>query len=122
MTITLRVQPHYFSAIASGKKCVEGRLRKPNLASLHVGERIIFENHANADETLQAKITFLHEYTSFQEMLVSEGVEKCLPGISSLEQALAIYHSFPGYKENESAGVLALGIQLQESPCLRCRL
>lgn len=112
----LSVQGNYFSLIKSGKKCVEGRLSKPKFSSLSIGDILIFKNSQNIHETIATRVKFINRYSSFKEMLQKEGLEKCLPGCSSLEEGIAIYHSFPNYENGEkSYGVLAIEFELPQS-------
>jgi ASC-1-like (ASCH) protein len=45
-------------------------------------------------------------------MLLECGVQACLPDARDLDEALAIYHSFPGFEEKAAeSGVLALDVE-----------
>lgn len=106
------VQEKYFNAIKSGSKVVEGRVNKPKYERLHVGQTVTFQN-ANGDEKFQAKVTFLHRYSTFKEYLEEETLERCLPGVECVEEGISIYHGFPGYEEDAKLlGVLGIGIEL----------
>jgi ASC-1-like (ASCH) protein len=110
-THTLHIRPHYFSLIQAGKKTVEGRTNKPKLQTIFPGDTLIFVHSEDPSQTLSARVTFVHRYPSFKKMLSEEGVDLCLPGIGSIEDAEALYHSFPGYEENAKLfGVIAIGI------------
>ncbi len=111
MTPQLRLKLPYFQAIASGAKTVEGRLKKPELAALQPGDLIEFISED--DRTMRAEVVYNKEYRSFREMLLQEGIARCLPGLSNLEEGIQIYHSFPGYKAKEKElGVLGIGIRV----------
>ena len=46
-------------------------------------------------------------------MLEYEGLENVLPGCSSVEEGVAIYHGFPGYRQGEAQhGVAAFQIEV----------
>jgi ASC-1-like (ASCH) protein len=49
-------------------------------------------------------------YSTFAEMLRSEGLEKCLPGIFSIEDGVAIYRQFYSKEEEAQFGVLAFKV------------
>lgn len=113
MKINLSLLPQYFQMVKSGLKTVEGRLKESKFERLKIGETICFSNAAEKKEWVNVKITHLHTYPSFRQMLIKEGVENCLPGKKNIEEAVKIYHSFPGYQMEESKqGVLAIGIRL----------
>lgn len=112
----LDIHPEYLSMVAAGKKSVEGRLKRPKLDGLEVGKTLLLRNTASLASLLPVKISFLHFYSSFKEMLEHEGIENCLPGIKNIEEGVQLYHSFPGYKEGEVLyGVLGIGISLISS-------
>lgn len=103
---TFRLQRKYLDLIKSGRKRWEGRLKVGAASGIPIGCNVTF-TCGGAD--LKMKVRSLREYKSFADMLRDLGVENCLPGVVSLEQAVAIYHSFPGYAEKEIRfGVLAM--------------
>ncbi len=110
----------YFERVAGGQKTVEGRLKKPDLLHIRVNDIVRFKEQPYRKSVrprfLDVKITFLRSYPTFREMLEKEGLEKCLPGTSTLDEGVAIYHNFPRYRELEKKlGVLALGIYYDPS-------
>ncbi len=110
-----RLQAAYLELIRLGKKTVEGRLFQPKYRDLTVGQIIRFHHEKRAEDYVDVQITKLTVYPSFAEMLQTEGLTACLPGIHRLEEAIAIYHAFPEYKEKESIfGVLSIGITVYD--------
>lgn len=108
----LTVQPQYLTNISNGTKRVEGRVNKPKFQALRADDRIIFQD-PNATYTVITSITFIHHYPSFQAMLEQEGLHTCLPNIASVAEGVALYHSFPRYREDEQTfGVIAIGLVL----------
>lgn len=103
----------YFRMVQSGRKTVEGRLNKPELHNLKVGERIRFQRENQAHNFVNVKVISLRTYPTFREMLDKEGLHRCLPNVKSLEEGVHLYHSFPSYYEKEKLyGALAIRIQL----------
>ena len=46
-------------------------------------------------------------------MLINEGLEKCLPGVSTIQKGVELYYTFPNYRELERrVGVIALRIKI----------
>lgn len=108
--LQLKIVRRYFEWILKGVKTVEGRLKKPGVASLKPGD--IIEFITEPWSTAKAQVTYVKEYKSFKEMLLDQGVKNCLPDLSDLEEGVRVYHSFPGYQESESHfGVIAIGIK-----------
>ncbi|MBS0648792.1 MAG: ASCH domain-containing protein [Verrucomicrobia bacterium] len=106
-----RLRAPYFSMVQSGRKTVEGRLNKPDLHNLKVGERIRFQRENEVKHFVDVRVISLRQYPTFREMLKREGLNRCLPDVKTVEEGVQIYHSFPSYRENEMLyGALAIGI------------
>jgi ASC-1-like (ASCH) protein len=109
--LTLQVQTRYFDAIVSGLKTVEGRIAKPEYRALKPNGLITFIDPNGKSCT--AEICRVTHFTDFREMLENSTVQACIPG-ASLDKALEIYRSFPGYREKEKEfGVVAIHIKLR---------
>lgn len=76
---------------------------------MQVGDVIQF---SHAKESFQVRITSLHHYGNFQEYLEAEGLKDCLPGISTIEDGVDIYHQYYTEKEEYLYGILAIRFQL----------
>jgi ASC-1-like (ASCH) protein len=50
--------------------------------------------------SFRCKITSVHNYISFENYLQSETLEKCLPGIDTIEEGISIYYKYYN-KEDE---------------------
>lgn len=102
------VQKKYLDLIREGKKTVEGRVNQRKYQKIHIGDLVAFKSSELTDPSVLCVVKEKKIYLTFKEMLQTEGVENCLPGVSSLDEALAIYHAFPGYGEKSlSHGVVA---------------
>lgn len=62
----------YYRMVESGKKNVEGRLRRPLLEKLRSGDILRLTNAASCNEFVDVLITSLTHYPTFKEMLVKE--------------------------------------------------
>lgn len=99
----------YLSLIQQGKKTIEGRIASGLFQRVIPGSTIRFFNHTGS---VTCKISHAKIYKSFDEMLRAEGIEKCLPNVRSLEEAVRIYNSLPGYRERAlQHGVVAIHLQ-----------
>ena len=97
--------------IQSGKKTVEGRIATPKYRSFSTGDTLTFKT--TGIDVLSTKIMELKCFTSFENMLSYFGVQACLPGLVTIEEAVKVYRSLPGYKEKESQfGVIGIRIYL----------
>ena len=112
--ISVSVKKIYFDAIKSGKKTVEGRLNVVKFKDLTPNMYITFTCVEN-QEQLVCIVENIQTYATFESMLLTEGVANMLPGVTSLSQAVALYESFPGYKEDvKKFGALAIKIKLYD--------
>jgi ASC-1-like (ASCH) protein len=113
----IHVDDKYFELICCGRKKVEGRCGTDKYKGLKSGDSIIFvtESEGGGGKMLRQGaevLEFIH-YPSFQEMLLGEGLENCLPGIQHLEKGVEIYTSFPGYAQKEKEfGVVAIRFKI----------
>jgi len=109
--LNLVVKQVYFDAIKAGLKTVEGRLNSPKFKDLKFGDLITFTCH-ETNEKISGVVKALNIYPNFEAMLVSEGLENMLPGVTSLYEGVMIYESFPGYQEGaKEFGTLAIRIK-----------
>ncbi len=89
---------------------MEGRLYDQDLKNLIVEQNICFVS-SDTHEKIVCTITALTVYPDFLAMLVGEGIDAMLPGVTHLADGVAIYESFPGYKEGvRTVGALAIRI------------
>ena len=107
------IQKEYLQWIKVGKKTVEGRINSGKYTEITVGSELGFHEDSCPDDIFICSVTAINHYDSFEQMLTQEGLQKCLPGIQTMQEGIAIYRQFPGYKENESiCGVLAIQIKI----------
>ncbi len=108
---SMRLMDKYFRAIKEGSKSVEGRIDKGIYAQIQQGDLIEFHSDATPNP-ITRQVQRVSRYGSFKKMLEDVGVDKCLPGIKSVEEGEKIYHGFPNYKKKaEERGVLALFLE-----------
>ncbi|MBD3273460.1 ASCH domain-containing protein [Candidatus Dependentiae bacterium] len=113
MIIKLSLMHKYFENIKSGKKTIEGRLNKEKYQKLKINDKIEFKSN-KTNEKIICKITHINKYSNFKTMLINEGINNMLPKINNLKEAIKIYESIPGYKENvKKYGTIAIGIKIK---------
>jgi len=102
----------WFSLIKLGIKKCEGRLNKGDFAAMKKGDHIVFENSEFGFQRMfRVKITSIHNYESFEEYLYNETLEKCLPGIDTLEEGVSIYYKY--YKPEDEAQYKIIAIRVK---------
>ena len=102
----------WFSLISLGLKIVEGRKNKGRFKDMQVGEIIEWHNDDFMSRSIQTRITRKATYTTFKEYLETEGLNKCLPGIPSLEHGLSVYYKYFTKEDEALYGVVAIELQL----------
>ncbi len=98
----------WFSFIRNGKKQVEGRKNSPKFQKIHVGDLIDF---SNGKEIFRAIVTEIRSYTSLEDYLDDVTVQKALPNIASLEDAVKIYHQWSTPEEIQTFGFLGIFVK-----------
>ncbi len=91
----------YLDLIKRGQKTVEGKVNKPKYAHIKKGDIIKFVSSTLPKKTCFCKVKDRVSYESFKHMLEGEGLQNCLPGLSTIEEGIRVYHSFPGYATDE---------------------
>ena len=52
------------------------------------------------------------EYKSFEEYLIEEGLDKCLPGMPSIDHGLSVYYKYFSKEKEQEFGVVAIRIEV----------
>ena len=103
----------WFSLIKLGLKKCEGRLRKKDFAKMKKSDIIVFSNDDfSFSREFRCKITSIYNYNTFEEYLEKEKLEKCLPGIDSLEDGVNIYRKYYSKKDEDLYKIVAIRLQL----------
>jgi ASC-1-like (ASCH) protein len=90
----------WFSLIKLKNKIVEGRLNKGDFANMNVGDFIVFTNNElGFERKFTVEIKKITYYDNFQLYLENESLEKCLPGIDTMDDGLNIYYKY--YSKND---------------------
>ena len=102
----------YYDFVTNEIKIYEIRVFDDKRKLINVGDTIIFNNRDNIKmPLLSTKISEIKIYGDFQEALQDTPLKEVLPNISSLDEGLVLYESFPHeegtYKEGgEMYGVV----------------
>ena len=102
----------YYDFVTNEIKIYEIRVFDDKRKLINVGDTIIFNNRDNIKmPLLSTKISEIKIYGDFREALQDTPLKEVLPNISSLDEGLVLYESFPHeegtYKEGgEMYGVV----------------
>ena len=104
----------YFDYIKNGKKLYETRIYDEKRRKIKLLDNVKFIDKNNKKRFFNATITELSYFNNFKDAIEEVGVKKVLPNAKSLVDAVNIYNSFPGYKENSKKyGVLRMKFLLK---------
>jgi ASC-1-like (ASCH) protein len=94
-TYTKHLSEPWFSLIKLGIKKCEGRLNKGDFFEIKKLDYIIFQNNDfNYLRSFCCKIIYTHIYNSFEDYLKSEKLQKCLPGIDTINEGVNVYYKY----------------------------
>lgn len=128
--VDINVQEPWFTAIASGRKTVEGRLNRGRFASMAPGTQLSISRAptsrpsggeapppaADTEEqqpaAVAAVVRCVARYSSFEEYLTREGLAVTLPGVHTVAEGVAVYRQFYSEADEVQCGVAAVHIQL----------
>lgn len=109
--IEMGVEQRWFNHLVSGLKPIEGRKKSKTWENLKVGSLIIIKCD-QTNERRQFIVTHINEYDNLEQYLLTEGIDRCLPGITSLEEAKAVYMAWSSEEELKKYKFLAIGVRL----------
>ena len=97
----LNVSDKYYKLLITGQKKVEGRTFTEKRRLYKIGDLIEITNQNFPTERQVFIITDLILSSTFRELIEKVGIQNILPGVETAEQGVAVYHSIPGYTEEE---------------------
>ena len=104
------ISDRWFCHVVSGAKCIEGRLNRGDFAAMRPGDKVTWIN----DEGDEVRTVILRKdtYQGFRDYLEAKGLERCLPGITSIDAGLQVYYDFYSPTAEETYGVVAISLGL----------
>lgn len=105
--------------IISGRKTVEGRLRKGKFAEYTPGDRIWLRRdyrdklgvlHDGEPRAACVKVVAVRCYSSFLAMVTAEGCQRVIPSACSAQEAADEYNKYYTAEDQARYGVLAIEI------------
>ena len=112
MILSEHLSEPFFSLIKTGLKKVEGRPNKTKWQNCQIGDYIEWYNNDLGERKILTKIIRKKEYDTFKEYLEQEGIDKCLPGMPSLEHGLSVYFKYFTKEEEAEFGVVSIELKL----------
>ncbi len=104
----------YFTQILEGDKRVEGRLYKGFWKDLDIGSNFIlytFDEEKDTYSEFEVSVTNFGEYSSFEEMIIFEGLIRVLPRVKSLEEGVKVYRKY--FTKEDEKKYTVVGYELE---------
>lgn len=109
---TEKLSEPWFTLISLGLKTVEGRKNKGKFKDMQVGDIVEWTNDNFKPRSIQTQVVRKAVYKTFEEYLTTEGLQKCLPGMPSIEHGLSVYFKYFTKEEEAEFGVVAIEVKL----------
>lgn len=107
-TYNIHCDDPWFTMIRQGVKPVEGRKGTHTYKKIKAGDRI---NFSNGKESFLADVTEVRSYASIEEYLQDVTVEKALPGVKTVQEALDIYFQWSTEEKIRQYGFLGIFVK-----------
>lgn len=107
-TFNIHCEDPWFSLIRQGIKPVEGRKNTHSYKKIEAGDKI---NFSNGKESFVAIVTEIRSYDSIEKYLEDVTLEKALPGIKTIEEALNIYYQWSTEEKIRQYGFLGIFVK-----------
>ncbi len=102
----------WFTLISMGLKTFEGRKNKGRFKEMQIGDIIKWYNDDFEHREILTKIVDKYEYDTFEKYLIDLTLEKCLPGVKSLDTGLSVYYKYFTKEDEQEYGVVAIKVEL----------
>jgi len=102
----------WFTLISMGLKTVEGRKNKGRFKEMKIGDIVEWNNDDFKHRSVKTRIIGKNNYKTFEEYLNTEGLQKCLPGMPSIEHGLSVYFKYFTKEDEAQFGVTAIQLEL----------
>ncbi len=117
-SILIECADPWYTYLYNGEKTVEGRKQSSKYKNLKVGDILRFQVNGELldnkiPKEFYAKICDIKLYSTIREYLQTEGINKCLPGVTEIDEAVNVYTSLMKTTEEEINKVGFMGIHIE---------
>lgn len=109
--LKLTCEEPWFSYIRKGIKPVEGRKNSPKHQNISAGDLIEF---SNGNESFLVRVSEVRKYQTLEDYLRDVTFQKALPGVSSFEEAVKVYHQWSTTEEIKKYGFLGIFVKIND--------
>lgn len=101
-----KINKEIFEALRDGTKKVETRAGTPKYRKIKEGQTVSFSCDGEIFEKIVRKVSFVD---SIKELLTLYVPQDIHPNLTTEEEIVSMYHSFPGYEEKiKKSGLVAM--------------
>ena len=105
-THQLKLATEPFNAIISGNKTIESRLYDAKRQKIQIGDRIIFTNRDNSEQTVTAEVVGLLRYATFRDLFSHNNPRKFGgDNVEWLENQISEFYSIEDQKIYSVIGI-----------------
>ena len=105
-THQLKLATEPFNAIISGNKTIESRLYDAKRQRIQIGDRIIFTNRDNSEQTIATEVVGLLRYATFRDLFSHNNPRKFGgDNVEWLENQISEFYSLSDQLENGVIGI-----------------
>lgn len=105
-THQLKLATEPFNAIISSNKTIESRLYDAKRQKIQIGDRIIFTNRDNSEQTVAAEVVGLLRYATFRDLFSHNNPAKFGgESVRWLEEQIGEFYSLSDQLENGVIGI-----------------
>src|SRR5574344_1643506 len=104
----MKLQPEYYNFILNGTKRIEIRLYDKKRQQIKIGDTIKFLKEPELNETINAKVTGLLRYYSFDTMFKDFDIDILSDKSMTKEQLKNVLEQFYTKEKQEQYGVLGI--------------
>jgi ASC-1-like (ASCH) protein len=79
---------------------------------MKIGDIVEWNNDDFKHRSVKTRIIGKNNYKTFEEYLNTEGLQKCLPGMPSIEHGLSVYFKYFTKEDEAQFGVTAIQLEL----------
>lgn len=103
---TLQLATEPFNAIVGGQKTIESRLYDEKRRSIQLGDKLVFINQEQSDQTVDADVIGLLRYETFYDLFThNEPTRFGGPSVEWLERQINEFYSIDAQKKNGVIGI-----------------
>ncbi len=110
--ITKNVSEPWFSLIKLNLKTIEGRLNKGDFKDLRIDDIITWTNDdLGFHREFKTRVIGKTQYNTFEDYLLNEGLNHCLPGIEDIGDGLKVYFKYYTKEQEKEFGIVAIELK-----------